>query len=53
MNKYSKMLNYLNPLDFSFKIPENKDAKLNIQYVKIEDKKIKTKGMVTLLKDKE
>lgn len=53
MNKYSKMLNYLNPLDFSFKIPDNKDANLKIQHVKIENKLVITKGVVTLLKDKE
>ena len=53
INKFSKMLNYINPLDFSFKILENKDAKLNIRSVKITNKQINIKGIVTLLKDKE
>lgn len=53
INKFSKLLNYINPLDFSAKILENKDAKINIQNVKIEDKKITIDGKVTVLKDKE
>lgn len=53
INKFSKLLNYINPLDFSAKILENKDAKINIQNVKIADKKIEINGRVTLLKDKE
>lgn len=53
INKFSKLLNYINPLDFSAKILENKDAKINIQNVKIEDKKIVIDGRVTVLKDKE
>lgn len=53
INKFSKLLNYINPLDFSAKILENKDAKINIQNVKIEDKKIAIDGRVTVLKDKE
>lgn len=53
INKFSKLLNYINPLDFSAKILENKDAKINIQNVKIEDKKITIDGRVTVLKDKE
>ncbi len=53
INKFSKLLNYINPLDFSAKILENKDAKINIQNVKIADKKITIDGIVTVLKDKE
>ncbi len=53
INKFSKLLNYINPLDFSAKILENKDAKINIQKVKLEDKKIMIDGRVTVLKDKE
>lgn len=50
---FSSMLNYINPLDFSAKILENKDAKFNIQNVKIADKKITIDGRMTVLKDKE
>lgn len=53
INKFSKLLNYINPLDFSAKILENKDAKISVQNVKITDKKIEIDGRVTLLKDKE
>lgn len=53
INKFSKLLNYINPLDFSAKILENKDAKVNIKNVKIVDKKITMDGVVTVLKDKE
>ena len=53
INKFSKLLNYINPLDFSAKILENKDAQIGIQNVKIEDKKITIDGRVTVLKDKE
>ena len=48
-----KILNYLNPLDFSAKILENKDAKINIENVKVTDKKIVIGGIMTILKDKE
>ena len=53
INKFSKLLNYINPLDFSAKILENKEAKCNIQNVKISDKNITIDGRVTVLKDKE
>lgn len=53
INKFSKLLNYINPLDFSAKILENKDAKVNIKNIKIVDKKITMDGIVTVLKDKE
>ncbi len=53
INKFSKLLNYINPLDFSAKILENKDAKVNIQNIKISDKKITIDGNLTILKDKE
>ena len=53
INKFSKILNYLNPLDFSAKILENKDAKINIKNVKVTDKKIVIDGIMTILKDKE
>lgn len=53
LNKLASLLNYVNPLDFSAKILENKKAKFNIQNIKISDKKININGIITLLKDKE
>lgn len=53
VDKLSKLINYINPLDFSAKILENKDAKFNIENVKISDGKIVVDGIMTILKDKE
>ena len=53
VNKFSRILNYINPLDFSAKILENKDASFSIENVKISDKKITVDGRMTVLKDKE
>ncbi len=53
INKFSKLLNYINPLDFSAKILENKEAKVSVQNVKIKDKQITIDGRMTVLKDKE
>ena len=53
IDSFSSVLNYINPLDFSAKILENKDAKFNIENVKIADKKITIDGRMTVLKDKE
>lgn len=53
VNKFSRILNYINPLDFSAKILENKDARFNIENVKICDKKITVDGRMTVLKDKD
>lgn len=53
VHSFSKILNYINPLDFSAKILENKNARFNIQNVKISNGKIDIDGQVTVLKDKE
>lgn len=53
VNKLSKLINYINPLDFSAKILENKDAKFNIETVNISNGKITIDGNMTILKDKE
>lgn len=53
VHSFSKILNYINPLDFSAKILENKNARFNIQNVKISNGKINIDGQVTVLKDKE
>ncbi len=53
IDKFSSILNYINPLDFSAKILENKDANFSIKNVKISDQKINIDGIITVLKDKE
>ena len=53
VDKLSKLINYINPLDFSAKILENKDAKFSVENVKISDGKIVVDGSMTILKDKE
>ena len=53
VDKLSKLINYINPLDFSAKILENKEAKLNIETVNISNGKITIDGNMTILKDKE
>ncbi len=53
INKFSKLLNYINPLDFSAKILENKNARFNIRNVNVSGDKITFDGTITVLKDKE
>ena len=53
IDRFSKVLNYLNPLDFSSKILENKDAKCKIEHVNISDNKVIISGKITILKDKD
>lgn len=53
VDKFSTILNYINPLDFSAKILENKDAKLKIENINISDGKATVDGTVIILKDKE
>ena len=53
VDKLSKLFNYINPLDFSAKILENKEARFNVETVKISDGKIRIDGKATILKDKE
>lgn len=53
IDAFSNLLNYINPLDFSAKILENKDAKFSVKNVKISDGKIFVDGIITVLKDEE
>ena len=53
VDRFSRVLNYINPLDFSSKILENKDAKCKIENVDISDDKVIISGRVTILKDKD
>lgn len=50
---FSRLINYLNPLDFSLQIRENKDAKINVKNVKITDNKVTADGILVVPKDKE
>jgi hypothetical protein len=45
-------LNYLNPLDYSLKIVDNKDASLKVKTVSIIENKIVVDGIVVVPKDK-
>lgn len=51
LRKIDKALNYLNPLDFSLNILENKDAKLTVRDVSIVDNKIHANGLIVIPKD--
>ena len=51
MKKIDKIINYLNPLDFSLNILENKDAILTVQNVEIKDDKILANGLIVIPKD--
>lgn len=51
LKKIDKMINYVNPLDFSLNILENKDAELTVQNVKIKDNKILADGFIVIPKD--
>ena len=53
VEKLSKLFNYINPLDFSAKILDNKEAKVSVENVKITDGKINIDGKMTILKDKD
>lgn len=53
LKKIDGIINYLNPLDFSLNILENKDAKVTVQHVKIEDNNIKTSGFFIIPKDED
>ena len=49
--KFSDILNYINPLDFSVKLQENKNVKINVKNIYIENDLIKSDGTIVLLKD--
>lgn len=51
VNKLAKLINYLNPLDFSLKLMKNKDATVQVKEVTIKDSKINVSGLVTVDKD--
>lgn len=53
IDTFSRLLNYINPLDFSAKILENKDANFSVKNVSIVDGKILIDGRILVLKDEE
>ena len=53
LKKVNRIINYLNPLDFSLNILENKDAKVTVQHARIEDDKIVTSGFFVVPKDED
>ncbi len=51
MKKIDFILNYLNPLDFSVNILDNKDAKVSVENVDIRNNAIVADGIVVIPKD--
>ena len=44
-------INYLNPLNFTLKILENKDADMQVEEAVIKDNQINVDGTILVLKD--
>lgn len=51
MGKLSPILNYLNPLEFSMQILENKNTTIKVQNVSIVDNKVNVSGTIFVPKD--
>lgn len=51
LKKIDFMMNYLNPLDFSVKILENKEAQVNVKNIEIKDNNIIADGIIIIPKD--
>ncbi len=51
LKQIDKVINYLNPLDFSLNILENKHAQLAVQNIKIQENKIYASGLLVVPKD--
>lgn len=51
LKQLDKVINYINPLDFSLNILENKHAKLAVRDIKIQDNKIYASGLIVIPKD--
>lgn len=51
VNKLLKLVNYLDPLDFSMELIKNKDANMQVKEVNIKDNKINVSGLITVAKD--
>ena len=51
LKQIDKVINYLNPLDFSLNILENKHTQLAVQNIKIKENKIYASGLLVVPKD--
>ncbi len=51
LKQLDKVINYINPLDFSLNILENKHADLTVQNIKIQDNKIYANGLIVVPKE--
>ncbi|MBR6302138.1 hypothetical protein IKR55_05310 [bacterium] len=51
LNKLDFIMNYLNPLDFSVNIFDNKSAKVNVKNVEIKDDMVFAQGVIVVPKD--
>ena len=51
LKQIDRVVNYLNPLDFSLNILENKHARLVVQDIKIKENKIYANGLLIVPKD--
>lgn len=52
LKKVDKLINYINPLDYSLEVLENNNAKLNVRNIKIKNNKIYANGLVVIPKSK-
>ena len=52
LGSLTKVFNYLDPLDYSLKVMENKDADLKVRNVNIINDKINISGTINIPKDK-
>ena len=51
LRQLDHVINYINPLDFSLNILENKHANLTVQNIQIQDNKIYANGIIVVPKD--
>jgi hypothetical protein len=51
LSKTNFLMNYLNPLSFSLKLFEEKDADINIEKVSLEDNMVVASGVINIKKD--
>ena len=51
LKQLDKVINYINPLDFSLNILEKKHADLTVQNIKIQDNKIYANGLIVVPKE--
>ena len=53
LRKIDKLINYLNPLDYSLEVLENNNAKMNVKNIRIRDNKIYANGFVVIPRSKD